>query len=255
MTQQQSNKFPSLISTPQNPLILYNIWDAGSAKTIEKKIINKVKNPVIATSSWAVAESHGYKDGEQYPFQQALENLKEIVRAVKMPVSFDFESGFAVTPQEVAKNVIQVINCQVKGINFEDQIIGQEAARYSIEDQCERIKAIRKVVDSSNADVFINARTDIFLQKNVAEHNEKDLHEAIERNIAYAKAGAHGYFVPGLINKEFIKKLCDDSPIPINIMVDSDVATKGLTDIGVSRISYGPFIYIKMLSMLEELVN
>ncbi|WP_250311933.1 isocitrate lyase/phosphoenolpyruvate mutase family protein [Rickettsia endosymbiont of Oedothorax gibbosus] len=100
--------------------------------------------------------------------------------------------------------------------------------------------------------MFINARTDIFLQKDTSEHNEQDLKEAIERSKAYAAVGADGFFAPGLANDNFIKQLCESSPIPVNIMVQDVTTVKNLVDLGVSRISYGPFPYIAVMQELEK---
>ena len=65
-----------------NPLILFNIWDAGSAKSIEE-----AGAKAIATGSWSVAAANGFKDGEKVPFELALANLKRIVESVSLPVT------------------------------------------------------------------------------------------------------------------------------------------------------------------------
>ncbi|MDR0296456.1 MAG: isocitrate lyase/phosphoenolpyruvate mutase family protein [Rickettsia sp.] len=231
-----------------NPLVLYNVWDVGSAQAIEKSGAK-----ALATSSWAVAKSHGYEDGEQFPLKLALQNLKNIIEKVKIPVSFDFESGFASELSELTKNVGLIVETGAVGINFEDQIIGQEKVRYSIEEQCNRIKAIKATIkESLLPNMFINARIDIFFQKDISEHNEQYLKEAIERSKAYAAVGADGFFAPGLANHNFIKQLCESSPIPVNIMVQNVTAVKGFIDLGVSRISYNPFPYIAVMQELGK---
>ncbi|HJD64022.1 MAG TPA: isocitrate lyase/phosphoenolpyruvate mutase family protein [Rickettsia endosymbiont of Sericostoma sp.] len=231
-----------------NPLVLYNVWDVGSAKIVEKSGAE-----ALATSSLAVANSYGYEDGEKLPLKLALQNLKNIIEKVKVPVSFDFESGFASELSELTKNIGLIVETGAVGINFEDQIIGKEKARYSIEEQCKRIKAVKEAIkESLFPNMFINARTDIFLQKDTSEHNEQDLKEAIERSKAYAEVGADGFFAPGLANHNFIQQLCESSPIPVNIMVQDVTTVKGLIDLGVSRISYGPFPYIAVMQELEK---
>ncbi len=231
-----------------NPLVLHNIWDVGSAQVVEKSGAK-----ALATSSWAIAKSYGYEDGEKFPFKLALQNLKNIIEKVKLPVNFDFESGFSSKLSELKENVGLVVETGAIGINFEDQIIGREKERYSIEEQCKRIKAIKEtIMESLLPSMFINARTDIFLQKNTSEHNEQDLKEAIERSKSYTEAGADGFFVPGLANHKFIKQLCESSPIPVNIMVQNVTVVKNLVDLGVSRISYGPFPYIAVMQELEK---
>ena len=123
------------------------------------------------------------------------------------------------------------------GINLENQIIGTDAL-YSCNDQCERIKAAGM---STQIPIFINARTDIFLKITPKNHSDAHLEKALFRAAAYAKSGADGIAAPGLTDEKLIKRLCDPSQIPINIMItQSGPALKILAELGVSRISYGP---------------
>jgi len=221
-----------------NPLVLFNIWDAGSAK-----LAAEIGSKAIATSSWSVAHSHGYQDGEQIPFDLVIANLERIIANIDLPVTIDIEAGYGKTPIEVQKTVEKIIEAGAIGINIEDQIIGNEEL-YSCENQCERIKAIRQL----SFPIFINARTDVFF-KNVGDpHNDKLLEEVLFRASAYAKAGADGIFVPGLEDERLIRALCEFSPIPVNIMVKSPGK---FTGIGVSRISYGPNPYIQSLEYFK----
>src|SRR5262249_35776806 len=135
----QREKAHSFRDLHQNgsPLILFNVWDAGSARTIEQAVAK-----AIATSSWAVAAAHGFADGEKLPFELALANLGRIVKSVALPVTIDLEAGYATNLSELKENIEQVLAAGAVGINFEDQIIdGDELV--AIEDQCSRIEAIR----------------------------------------------------------------------------------------------------------------
>jgi 2-methylisocitrate lyase-like PEP mutase family enzyme len=222
----------------ENPLVLFNIWDAGSAK-----IACEIGIKAIATSSWSVAHSHGYGDGEQIPLDLVIANLKRVTANVDLPVTIDIEAGYGKTPIEVQKTVEKVIEAGVIGINIEDQIIGN-GELYSCENQCERIKAIRQL----SFPIFINARTDVFFKNLGSSHNDKLLEEVLFRASAYAKAGADGIFVPGLDDERLIRALCELSPIPVNIMVKSP---QDFTGLGVSRISYGPNPYIQLLEYFK----
>ena len=244
---QQANLLKAL-HIKGNPLILFNTWDAGSSKIAEK-----IGSKVIATSSFAVAASHGYDDGEKLPLTLALDNIQRIVADTTLPVTLDFESGYAKNPDELKNNIVRVIKTGVAGINFEDQAIGTDTL-YSIEEQCSRIQAIREIASSMSISLFINARTDIFLKSSAVHHDDNLLQRAIERAISYAQAGANGFFVPGLQDEKLIKKLCDRSPLPINIMVDFEkINPKNLEELGVARISYGLYPYLKMMGMIENL--
>jgi 2-methylisocitrate lyase-like PEP mutase family enzyme len=230
-----------------NPLILFNIWDAGSAKAIEE-----AGAKAIATGSWSVAAAHGFDDGEKLPLDFALANLERVVVSVNAPVTIDIEGGYARDQSELKENIKKVIAAGAVGINFEDQVVGGQGL-YTIEDQCARIEAIREAVEQTSIPLFINARTDVFLKTYPAKHDEAQLDEVIRRAAAYARAGASGLFAPGLRDAEFIKKLCELSPIPVNIMVLPDTPpTRELAKLGVARISYGPGPYRQMMEALKE---
>lgn len=246
-TQETHIKTLKSLHVKGDPLILFNIWDAGSAQTIEK-----TGAKAIATSSWAVAAAHGYDDGEKLPLDLVLANIKRIVASVDLPVTIDLEAGYCEKPIDLQKIIEQVIATGVAGINFEDQIIGSNTL-YSLDDQCARIRAIRTAAEQAGMSIFINARTDIFFQIDPASHNNMHLEEAIHRASAYANAGANGFFAPGLSNKNLIKILCDRSPIPVNIMVQSRYhSADALAFLGVSRISHGPRPYSLAMSTLSE---
>lgn len=227
-----------------NPLILYNIWDAGSAKALQD-----VGAKAIATGSWAVAAAHGYADGEKLPIETVLTNLREIVAHVDLPVTLDFEGGYAQSPDQLQKNIVQVIAAGAVGINFEDQIVGEKKL-YRLEEQVTRISAIRQ---AATLPLFINARTDVFLLDLNAPVTEAKVAETIERGLAYAEAGASGFFVPGLRDLASLEKVCQASPLPINILMFPNMPThQQLADIGVARISYGSGSYRQMLADFKE---
>lgn len=230
-----------------NPLILFNIWDAGSAKAIQE-----TGAKVIATGSWSVAAAHGYDDGEKLPFDLVLANIQRIIASIDIPVTIDLEGGYGKNPIEMKENIIKIIEAGAVGINFEDQIIDGEGL-YSIEDQCARIMVICEAAKHAAIPIFINARTDLFFKTEAANHNNELLEEALVRASAYAESGASGFFVPGLKDAKYIKKLCERSPIPVNVMIMSDTPSpKQLTELGVARISYGPGPYCQMMNFLKE---
>ena len=230
-----------------SPLILFNIWDAGSARAIEE-----AGAKAIATGSWSVAAANGFDDGEKIPIELVFANLERIVRSVELPVTLDFEGGYATNTAELKENIKNLIAAGGIGINFEDRIVGG-GGLHSIEDQSARIEAIREAADTAGIPLYINARTDVFLQTYPAEHDEAQLQQALERAQAYAKAGASGLFAPGLRDPNLIKKLCEDSPLPVNIMVLPDTPpTKTMSGLGVARISYGASPYRHMIAALKE---
>jgi 2-methylisocitrate lyase-like PEP mutase family enzyme len=235
------------LHVPGNPLILYNAWDAGSAK-----VIAGAGAKAIATGSWSVAAAHGYDDRERLPLELALSNLERIVEAVKLPVTLDFESGYATSPAGVSENVAQVIARGAVGFNFEDQVIGG-AGLYSASDQAARIAAARAACERAGVPGYINARTDVFLKADRAGHDDALLDQALERARAYADAGASGLFAPALVDEALIGRLCDSLALPVNIYVMPQTPpAKRLAQLGVARISHGPGPYRLVMKTLEE---
>ena len=230
-----------------DPLIVFNIWDAGSAKALQE-----VGAKVIATGSWSVAAAHGYEDREKLPLDLVLANLKRIVASVSLPVTIDLEGGYGRSPAEVQATVLRVLQAGAVGINFEDQIVGGKGL-YAIEDQCARIRAIRTAAEDAQIPLFLNARTDIFLKSSPETHNERHLEEALERASAFSESGASGFFAPGLRNADYIGKLCAISSLPVNILALADTPSpRRLAELGVARISYGPLPYRNMIAALKE---
>lgn len=230
-----------------NPVIIYNIWDAGTAKAVAD-----AGAEALGTGSWSVAAAQGYADGENLPMEALLSTAKSIASAVELPLSVDFEGGYAEDPAELAKNVAKVIDAGAIGINFEDQVVGGSGV-YPISRQAERIRAIRSLADSRGIPLFINARTDLFLQEGDRTKHVALLDEAVARARAYADAGGNGFFAPGLADEELIRKFCEASPVPVNIMMMPGVsAPKRLGELGVARVSYGPGPYRAMMAKLKE---
>ena len=235
------------LHVPGNPLILYNAWDAGSAR-----VIAGAGAKAIATGSWSVAAAHGYDDGEKLPLPLALANLERIVAAVHLPVTLDFESGYGADPAALAANVSQALSRGAVGFNIEDRIIGGKDL-YSTADQAARLLAARMASETSGVSCFLNARTDVFLKADRAQHDGALLARALERARAYAGAGASGFFVPGLVDETLIGALCAQCPLPVNVYVMPQTPpAKRLAELGVARISHGPGPYRLAMKAVEE---
>jgi 2-methylisocitrate lyase-like PEP mutase family enzyme len=221
-----------------DPLIIFNVWDAGTAKALAD-----MGAKAIATGSWAVAAANGYADGENVPLSFVIQNLRRIVNSVDVPVSLDFEGGYTLDPEQLRKNIDPVIDAGAVGINFEDRVVKGEGL-HSIDEQCGRIRAIREAADNKGIPFFINARSDVVLRIPANDHSKEHLDALIKRAQAYAEAGASGFFAPALVNPDFIGGLCEASPLPVNILVVPGVPpSRQLADLGVARISYGGGTY------------
>lgn len=242
----KARQFASL-HVPGKPLVLYNIWDAGSALTVAK-----AGAQAIATGSWSVAAAQGYADGQDMPLELVLQIASRITASVELPVTIDFEGGYAEAPGDVAFNVARLMDAGAIGLNFEDQVIGGSGL-HGMGAQADRIAALRQAAQSAEMPLFINARTDLFLkQKDVRKHTEL-VPEARERAAAYAAAGANCFFVPGLSDPNLIKALCDAIALPVNILMRAGAPSHALlASLGVARISYGPGPYSESQSHLTD---
>ena len=216
------------LHVPGNPLILYNIWDAGSAKAVAD-----AGAKAIATGSWGVACSLGYKDGEALPLDAALENLRRILSVTDLPVTIDMEAGYGAGPAAVAASVARVADAGAVGINLEDK---DPVTRQLFEtgESAARIKA------AAVSGLWINARADLFIVTPKDQHDSALVDAVVERAKAYADAGANSLFVPFVYDAALIAQLCEKSPLPVNILVGQGIPDiKTLAGLGVARISHG----------------
>lgn len=236
-----TSEFSSL-HVPGDPLILYNIWDAGSAVAVAKS------NPAaIATGSWALAKAQGYDDGESIPFTQFARTVGQIITAVEQPVTVDFEAGFASDLSTLGSNINTLIAQGAIGVNFEDRIIGKAGLR-NTDEQCQRIGVLRK----SSETLFINARCDLMFDGADPETQNGRIDALVERSKAYANAGADGFFVPGLDDPAIIQKVCERCTLPVNIMRMTNTPIADLAALGVARVSHGPRPYINLMQSLTD---
>ncbi|MFM7403292.1 MAG: isocitrate lyase/phosphoenolpyruvate mutase family protein [Erythrobacter sp.] len=214
-----------------DPLILFNIWDAGSARAVAS-----TKAKAIATGSFSLAGAQGFGDGEQLPFAALLATTRSITRAVDLPLTVDFEAGYGEPLAAVADNARALVDAGAIGCNLEDRGTTGAGLR-DADEQATRIAA------ANAAGLFVNARTDVFLGPLMAGENPnrpKLLEQAITRAAIYHQAGAGCFFAPGLSDPAMIAELARAVPLPLNIMrLDGMIPNRELGALGVSRISYG----------------
>ncbi len=223
-------------------LILPNAWDAGSARIVET-----AGAKAIATSSAAVAWSHGYPDGEAVPADTLIATVREIVRVVSVPVSADIEAGYAQDAEAAGAFAARSIDAGAVGVNIED---GREPADLL----CGKIEKLRRVADRAGVDLWINARVDVYLRQ-LAEGEAAYL-DAVARARRYREAGANSIFVPAVADETLIAKLVSDIALPLNVL-----AWPGLPDaeklkaLGVRRLSAGTGLAKVVLGQVRELAE
>jgi 2-methylisocitrate lyase-like PEP mutase family enzyme len=164
-----------------------------------------------------------------------VEKLAALVGGIKdaihVPLSVDVEAGYTDDPKKISQNLKPIIEAGAVGINIED---GEGAP----ESLVRKIEQVRKTADSLGANLFINARTDVYL--NEVGKPESWVEETISRAACYRAAGADGLFVPGLTEASAIKAIADEVKLPLNVMARPGLPTaKELTKLGVRRLSAG----------------
>ena len=216
------------LHVPGDPLVLFNICDAGSARAVAD-----AGAKAIATGSFGVAEANGFKDGETLPLDFVIANLQRIVSVTDLPVTIDMEAGYGDTPAEVAASVARAFEAGAAGINMEDRLPGEKVL-VPVGDAAKRIAA------AAATGVHVNARTDVYLGVAPADYTPTLIDDVIERANAYADAGAGSLFVPFLGDHTTIAAICERSTLPVNILWGPGRGTIAqLAALGVARISYG----------------
>jgi 2-methylisocitrate lyase-like PEP mutase family enzyme len=207
-------------------LVLANAWDAGSARLIES-----LGAKAIATTSCGVAWSHGYADGNLLPVPLLVATIKEIARVVKVPLTADVEGGYSDDPASVAETVRRVLDAGAVGINIEDGPGDPDLL-------CAKIEAVRGAAVRAGVELFVNARTDVYLRGLAPA--ERRVAETLARAARYRAAGADGIFVPGVVDPADIRSITSAAQMPLNVMARSGLPpAAALQALGVRRLSSG----------------
>lgn len=226
------------LHSQSHPLILANVWNAKSAQIAESSGFT-----AVATSSGAIAESLGYKDGENIPFSELLYMVQRIKASISIPLSVDMERGYTNDLELLNTHIQQLIDCGVVGINLED---AQGEDIY-----LKKLSTIKNYLIKTNQQLFINARTDGFLQK-----LPSPLETTIKRATLYKEAGADGLFVPGVQDIEIIKEIVSSTTLPVNVVnANKSLSLAMLADCGVKRVSMAVLLYKASYKKVEVMAK
>ena len=230
-------------------LLLPNVWDVASARIIESAGF-----PAIATSSAGIAFAQGFPDGQKIPAERMLAVIAEIAKAVQVPVTADVEAGYGSKPEDAARTARRVIEAGAVAMNFEDATGDPARPLFDLEEQVERIRAIREQGKSLGVPLVLNARTDVYLLQ-IGETTTR-YGEALRRLSAYRDAGADCLFVPGLMDLATIRQFVADLKCPVNILaVPSSPSVAELKGAGVRRVSLGSGPMRAAMGLLRRLAT
>ena len=206
-----------------------NPWDVGSAR-----MLAGLGFKAVATTSSGFASTLGRSDNH-VTLDEALAHVRALAASVDIPVSADFEGGFAIEPDAVAANVARAASTGIAGLSIEDSTGDAASPLFDFPLAVERIRAARRAIDASGTRILLTGRSEGFIS------GRPDLRETIRRLIAYADAGADCLFAPGIRSVPDITTLVTAvAPRPVNVLAGSDFATVAeLAAAGVRRISVG----------------
>ena len=209
--------------------VMPNPWDAGSARALESMGFK-----ALATTSAGFAWTLGLADN-QVTLDQALEHLRVIASAVKVPVNADFEGGFAVDPEHLAANVTLAAATGIAGLSIEDSTGNAAHPLHEFDLAVERIRSARRAIDESGTGIVLTGRSEGFVC------GRPDIVETIRRLRAYAEAGADCLYAPRVETAEHVSAIVAAvSPKPVNLLINAPFITVAqAASLGVRRISVG----------------
>lgn len=221
-------------------LLVVNVWDAITAKVVAETAGTRA----LATPSHGIAASRGYPDGEKIPREEMIAEIALIVRtAGDLPVTADLEAGYG----DPGGTIARAIEVGAVGANLEDQM-------KPLDESVKAVEAAVAAAASAGVDFVLNARTDAFLKTG---DQEAALAEAITRGRAYLDAGASNFFVPGKLDETQVGRLVEAlGERKVNLIgIPGSIPLVKAQELGVSRVSYGPWSQNVALTALAELAE
>jgi 2-methylisocitrate lyase-like PEP mutase family enzyme len=236
------------LHSPGAPLLLPNAWDVATARAVVAAGF-----PVVATTSWGVAGTLGYKDHEAAPADEMFAAAARIARGVEVPVTVDAEAGYGMEPAEL---VDALRSAGAAGCNLEDT----DHATGSLRDpdrQAEWLRAVREAASADGYRLVINARVDVFLGPYLAgagpETQAELVPEALRRAHAYIEAGVDCVYPIILSETDALRHFMSEIRGPVNVIRGAQSPSLAeLAALGVARVSWGPYMYWEAMSRFED---
>src|SRR3954471_24453768 len=230
------------LHTAPEILVLTNVWDVVSARVVAD--VDGVR--ALATASHSIAATFGYEDGENIPLELHLDMVELITSAVDLPLTMDMEAGYG-DPGEMTARAIAA---GAVGGNLEDQMKPLDEAIAAVE-------AVLRAGRDAGVDFVLNARTDVFVAAERGADRGELIAEAVRRGKAFLEAGGPVVFVPGAVTREEIEALVEGlGPRRLSVIAvpGASLPTRELEQLGVARVSTGPFTQRVALTALQDAV-
>ncbi len=227
--------------------VLPNPWDAGSAR-----MMAAMGALAIATSSAAHAFTMGRADMGGVSRDEALTHAEMLVASVAVPVSGDFENGFADDPEGVAETVRLAAEVGLSGCSIEDTQMGQGNPAYAFDLAVERVRAGVAAARALGRPFVFCARADGVM------NGSYDLAEGIRRLQAFEAAGADCLYLPVPPGREELARVLASVTAPVNALAAGplrNLTVAELAAMGVRRISTGSQIARLTHAAIRDLVG
>jgi 2-methylisocitrate lyase-like PEP mutase family enzyme len=230
------------LHTAEEVLVLTNVWDVASARVVAAT--EGVR--ALATASHSIAATFGYEDGENIPLDLHLSMVERIVQAVDLPVTMDFEAGYG----DAGETARRLVRAGVVGGNLEDQMKPLDEAVAAVE-------AVLRAGRDAGIDFVLNARTDAFVRAPRGADRGELVQEAVRRGRAYLEAGAPVVFVPGVVARDEVAAVVEGlgrQKVSLISVPGASLPVRELQELGVARVSTGPFTQRVALTALQDAV-
>jgi 2-methylisocitrate lyase-like PEP mutase family enzyme len=233
---------------PGDPLLLPNAWDVATARAVAA-----AGYPVIATTSWGVAEALGYEDHEQAPGNEMFAAAARIARAVDAPVTVDAEAGYGMEPTVL---VAALRDAGASGCNLEDTDHATDSLR-DLDRHAEWLRTVRQAASENGYPLVINARVDVFMGPYLAGAGpgtqDELVPEALRRADAYLEAGADCVYPIVLWEADALRHFMSEISGLVNVIRHPQSPSLAeLAALGVARVSWGPYLYRGAMARFEE---
>jgi len=194
---------------------------------------------IYLSGGGVAAGSLGVPDLSITNLEDVLIDVRRITDVCDLPLLVDADTGFGVSALNIARTTRSLIKSGAAAMQIEDQAGAKRCGHrpnkevVTTEEMADRLKA---AVDARTDESFaIMARTDSLAIEG--------LEQAIERSIAYVKAGADMIFAEAVSDLSMYRKFADATNVPILAnMTEFGVTplanTQELAKIGVSMVLY-----------------
>jgi 2-methylisocitrate lyase-like PEP mutase family enzyme len=226
---------------PDEPLLMPNPWDAGSAR-----LLQSLGFQALATTSSGAAATLGELDGA-IGRERALAHVSQIVAATDLPVSADLENGYGDEPEAVAGTAAAAVSIGLAGFSIEDYTGREDDPIYSVPAAAERVAAAAEAAHRGDAHVVLTGRAENYL------HGRPDLEDTIARLQAYEQAGADVVYAPGVKEPDEIRAIVASVSKPVNVLALPGVPPVAeLARLGVCRLSVGgAFAFVALGAVVQ----